>query len=265
MTTAPPLLAPFTGASPIAALREARAIIEDAITNQPRSLQTRIGPSEIGTPCDHCLAAKLAGWSKTEDGVPWLPFIGTAVHAALEEIFNTHNATHHDGGLEWLPERKVTIGDLLGEPVTGHSDLFHIPAGTVVDWKIVGKTTLRKAKTGPSRVYRYQAHSYGQGYANEGLTVAHVAIYFLPRDAVSLDQAIPWTEPFMPALAAEALTRAAALATNVAAMATLGDEARDAWISALPRDPECWDCRRYQDAPTATAAAGNFADLYVGN
>lgn len=43
---------------------EIRGIIEDHITNQPRSLQKEIGPSELGTDCLHCLAARLAGWEK---------------------------------------------------------------------------------------------------------------------------------------------------------------------------------------------------------
>ena len=45
---------------------EIRGIIEDHITNQPRSLQKEIGPSELGTDCLHCLAARLAGWEKRQ-------------------------------------------------------------------------------------------------------------------------------------------------------------------------------------------------------
>ncbi|WP_434080384.1 hypothetical protein [Sanguibacter sp. Z1732] len=81
-TALPPRHAPYVGGDADEALREARWVIEHAITHQPRSLQERIGPSEIGNPCDHCLAAKLAGWKQTEDGVPWLPFLGTAAHTA---------------------------------------------------------------------------------------------------------------------------------------------------------------------------------------
>lgn len=41
---------------------EIRQLIEDDIQNAPRELQREIGPSELGTDCVHCLAAKLAGW-----------------------------------------------------------------------------------------------------------------------------------------------------------------------------------------------------------
>ena len=57
-------------ADPNEATREIQSIVAHQILHQPRSLQTRIGPSEIGNPCDHCLAARLAGWEKQEDGIP---------------------------------------------------------------------------------------------------------------------------------------------------------------------------------------------------
>ena len=40
---------------------EIRRIIETRMSSQPRDLQREIGPSELGTMCVHCLAAKLAG------------------------------------------------------------------------------------------------------------------------------------------------------------------------------------------------------------
>lgn len=67
---------------------EIRGIIEDHITNQPRSLQKEIGPSELGTDCLHCLAARLAGWEKRQSAA-WLPFIGTCVHERFEHLFNS--------------------------------------------------------------------------------------------------------------------------------------------------------------------------------
>ena len=68
-TTLPNRHAPFVGGDPWDALTtDIRTVIEDAITNHPRTLQKQIGPSEVGTPCDHCLAAKLAGWEETRDG-----------------------------------------------------------------------------------------------------------------------------------------------------------------------------------------------------
>lgn len=255
-STLPPLHGPYTGADPRQALADARGIIERAITHQPRSLQRLIGPSEIGTPCDHCLAAKLAGWAQTEDGIPWLPYIGTAVHAQLENVFIEHETSRnapHTTGLRYLTEARVMVGHIGGQEIWGSTDLVDLAAGMTVDWKIVGASTLKKAKAGPSPVYRVQADLYAKGWNDAGYRVDHVAIAYLPRNAVSLDQAIWWTAPHDRARAEAALARAEALHQNLTALASISDTARDAWISQLPRDADCWDCRRFADGAHLTA------------
>ena len=87
---------------------EIRGIIEDHITNQPRSLQKEIGPSELGTDCLHCLAARLAGWEKRQSAA-WLPFIGTCVHERFEHLFNSRKdeftVPDDDGGEPWAVKR----------------------------------------------------------------------------------------------------------------------------------------------------------------
>lgn len=254
--TLPPMYVTHAGGDPRQALREARTVIEHAILNHPRSLQTRIGPSEIGTPCDHCLAAKLAGWEQVDErSVPWLPTVGTAVHAWIEEAFitaeNNRNAVH-TGGLRYSTEAAVMVGTIAGQEIWGSTDLLDRLVGMTVDWKIVGPTTLKKAKAGPSEVYRVQADLYAKGWNDAGVRVDHVAIAYLPRNAVSLNDAIWWTAPHDRARAEAALERANRLATNLTALASLGDAAVTAWISSLPRDPDCWDCSRYPDGKGLT-------------
>ncbi|MBO9556743.1 hypothetical protein [Cellulomonas sp.] len=259
--TLPPRHQPYAGGDPAAALREVRSMVEHAITHQPRSLQKRIGPSEIGTPCDHCLAAKLAGWARTDDGVPWLPYIGTCVHDGLSQIVMAHEGDRnaaHTTGLRWLSEHRVTVGRIGGTAITGSCDLFDTVTGTVIDFKVVGVTTLRTAKrSGPSPVYRTQVNLYGLGFVNAGQQVDHVAIAYLPRNAVSLDDAVWWTAPFDPALAHQALTRANRLHANLTALSALGEAAVRAWISSLPRHPDCHDCGRYPDRPAGHTAPGH--------
>ena len=243
-------------------------MIEHAINNHPRSLQRTIGPSEVGTPCDHCLAAKLAGWPEPERGIPWLPTIGTAVHAWIEEAFITSENTRgaqHNGGLRYLTEARVLVGQIDGVDVWGSTDLLDLVIGVTVDWKIVGKSTRTKAKAGPSEVYRVQADLYAKGWNDAGYRVDHVAIAYLPRDAVSLDDAIWLTAPHDRSRAERALARASAMARNIKALATIGPDAVDAYVTALPRDPGCWDCARYPDG-AGIAAPGHhapvpFADL----
>lgn len=238
--------------SPIQGLADARAVIEHAITHHPRSLQKSIGPSEIGTPCDHCLAAKLAGWEQTDDGIPWLPTIGTAVHAWIEEQFCRHQVDQlghlANPDRRWFTEARVMVGHIGGREVWGSTDLLDLAATMTVDWKVVGPTTLRTVKvSGPSPVYRVQADLYAKGWNDAGYRVDHVAIAYLPRNAVSLDQAIWWTAPHDRGRAEQALVRANRVAANLAALSALGDAAVAAWISSQPRDPGCHDCHRYPD------------------
>lgn len=254
------------------------AVIEDAITNHPRSLQTTIGPSEIGTECDHCLAAKLAGWREVRDGSPWLPTVGTAVHTWIEEKAFLRQAFDSFGRPRYLMERKVAVGDIDGVEVTGSTDLVDLVRGMTWDWKIVGKTTLTSAKAGPSQRYKVQQMLYARGWRRLGVLITHVGIAYLPRNEVSLRKAVLWTAEYDEALAVEALARADAMARNLKALETaLGAEARDKYITGLPRwrssrqvvdgveklvtanamegKIECHDCARYPDFPEDPKAA----------
>lgn len=183
-----------------------RVVIENAIVNQPRSLQTRIGPSQLGTECDVCLVLMLAEVPGPTE-VSWLPFIGTCVHAELDLIAIRNEA--RTGQSRFLSELTVTVGDVDGTAITGHCDLFDIWTGTVVDYKVVGTATLRSARAnGPTGVYRTQAHLYGRGWARLGYQVAHVAIWYLPRNEPELSNGIFWTEPYDEQTALAALERA---------------------------------------------------------
>lgn len=216
---------------------EIDAILEKAMIGEPRNMQQAIGPSEIGSDCEHCVAAKLAGWVQSEEAA-WLPWVGTAMHAYLEPIFEKHP--------DYLTENRVSVTPWL----SGTSDLFHIPSGTNVDWKLVGATTLKSAKRGPTPTYRVQAHCYGLGYLRAGFEVNNVAIYYLPRNAISLSSGVFWSEPFDPLIALEAIGRAERMMDKIASFTTT--EERDAYVTSLPRGAHCWDCARYPDAPKAS-------------
>lgn len=221
------------------------AAVVDAITNHPRSLQKRIGPSEIGTPCARKLGYKLAGKPERPQKPNWKATIGTGGHLWQEEAFDranlVWNQAHGNHGVErWLLEEHVTIGnDLHGEPITGSCDLYDRVTRTVIDHKFVGKTQLAKYRSnGPSPTYRVQAHSYGVGWAHAGFPVDQVAIAFLPRDGELADAHI-WTEPFNPGIAAAALQR---LHGIQAALALLGDQAYTQMPTA---DDYCTFCPFY--------------------
>ena len=226
-----------------------RPVIADAIRSQPRSLQTRIGPSEIGTPCDACLVCKLAGAPKAEDSLPWLPFIGTCVHERLEGIFNRHPD-------RYMVETQVTVGQIGGVDITGHADLFDMHTGSVLDWKIVGKTTLtdvrRKGLALSKPAYHVQRNLYGVGFEALGFPVNEVGAVFLPRNELSIDSLHIDVAPFDPDVAKRALDRA-----NEAHdyLTQHGLEAAVAYVGG--HDGSDYDCDRYKAHDLSVSDNGN--------
>ena len=227
------------------------------ITNQPRSLQKRIGPSELGTPCTHCLAAKLAGWEQRGQGIPWASTVGTAIHSLIEDFVYAYQGR---GGAEhprFFTEQTVTVGQIGGEAITGSIDLLDVAVGATVDWKCVSPTALgRYRRQGPGQTYRAQAHLYAKGCNDAGIPVSTVSICFLPRASSNFYDRHWWSEAYNPQIAADALARANQIHANLAALTSLGEAVRDQWITSQPRDPDCYDCARYQDAPQATPVFG---------
>lgn len=191
-----------------------------AVKDNPRSQQTRIGPSELGHPCDRWMSHKLAGSPEVNTRQsPWLPTIGTAVHTWLRDVFSYANLPAIKAGQppRWLLEQQVSVGTVDGVDITGHCDLYDTVTATVVDWKVVGKTRLDKYKrTGPGPQYRVQGHAYGRGWVRGGHDVDTVAIVFLPRNG-ELTETVWWAEPYDEQVALAALARAEVIGmTNVA-------------------------------------------------
>lgn len=258
------------------------AVIEDAITNHPRSLQKTIGPSEIGTECDHCLAAKLAGWDQVREGGAWLPTVGTAVHTWLEECAFRRVMLDAFGRPRYLMERKVSVGTIGGVEITGSTDLVDLVRGMTWDWKIVGATTLKSAKVAPSPRYVVQQMLYARGWRRLGVLITHVGIAYLPRNDISLRKAVLWTAPYDEALAVEALERADRIHANLKAMESISVATRDQYVTGLDRwrswrenvggverlvygnaqegKIECLDCARYADYPEDPAQAMSQLD-----
>lgn len=234
-------------------------VIKDGITRHPRSLQKRIGPSEIGKPCDRWILHKLNGDGEPDRGPAWKPAVGTAVHDQLERWFDAANRGGGDvDRTEWVTEWEVVVGRIGGQDIAGHSDLYHVPTGTVIDHKIVGPKQLSKYRLhGPSQQYRVQAHLYGRGFTADGGwgPCRTVAIAFLPRDG-ELSGAYFWSEPHDPHLAAEAMNRANRLWTMLQVVGI------DAALAASPLcdDEWCTWCRTERRAQQR-AAGGSLFDI----
>jgi hypothetical protein len=185
-----------------------RGVLADLDASRPRSQQKRIGPSELGTPCQRQLAMKLADVPRQpQPGVPWAPMQGTAVHGLMEEALRLHNTQL--GRPRWVIEERLHMDD----EISGSGDAFDTDTDTVVDWKFVGTTALREVrrKTIANHLlvkpdYRIQAHLYGLGHERAGRTVRWVRLVFLARSH-DYSESAEWTEAYDPDIAIKALAR----------------------------------------------------------
>jgi hypothetical protein len=211
-------------------LRDMIRAYEDS---RERSVQTHIGPSQIGNPCTRCLARHVLGITVTRDfDDPWCAIIGTAVHAWLDEAAVHWNVSRDTA--RWFPEQRVQPDiDLL--PSGGRADLYDSELFTVIDHKVVGAAPQKSFKAnGPGPAYRRQGHLYGLGYTLAGHRVDHVAIAFHLRGG-RLSDLYVWTEPYDEAIAREALARFQIIRGQALALGP-------AILPNLPADPDCWDC-----------------------
>lgn len=233
-------------------------VVIEAIVNHPRSLQTAIGPSELGITCTVALLHKLNGDPEPQrNDVPWRPTVGTGVHAWLEDAFDAEGTRRGGDPLRWLTERRLTVGSIAGTDVTGSCDLFDLQEQVVIDHKVVSPNSLRKYRSqGPSQQYRVQAHLYGKGWEDAGVRPHLVAICFLPA-AGDLTDAYLWAEPYRRGIAEHALTRANQLAMEIAVHGI--DQALAQHINDPCEDSFCaWHNHGYRNAgaaktPTAPA------------
>lgn len=222
-----------------------QAVLEHAMVNDERSLQTALGPSELGVDCDRCLINML-GQAPEDEGAPWLPTLGRAAHEWAEvALLQWLAATGSD---RYLPEGKVAVGQLRGVDVTGHTDVLDIHTGTVVDYKLVGTTTLKKIRTRkgiqPGLTYKRQANLYGRGWALAGYDVRSVAVWFWPRNGFRISDGAVWQEPYDEAVALEALDRANRLAGFID---TFGLDT--VLASAGPHTGAEFSCERFDATP----------------
>ena len=204
-----------------------------------RSHQVRVGPSQIGDPCDHCLGRAMAA---SVFQMPFTPnsqtlptWIGTAIHEKLERLI-TANLTALG---ECLLEQRVTCGEIAGYgPIVGSVDAFHVPSGTVVDWKGSKKEKIRDYRlNGSGQQYRVQRNLYALGLHYAGYQVRSVANVYIPRDGYTMNEIWWEIEPFDPDIALRALRRASIILGMV----------RNGELTELGSDPDCFHCNNLLD------------------
>lgn len=208
--------------------------------SRPRSIQTTLGPSELGTPCPRQIAMKLAGVQRHERGLPWAPMCGTAVHGLMEEVLTAEN--ERLGRERWVLEQKVHLDDEL----SGHGDAYDTDHALVVDWKYTGTTARRKAARLRvpnaelvSTEYRVQAHLYGLGHRNAGRPVRFVRLVLLARSH-DYSESVEWTEEYREDVALDAMTRFYFIRDQVTNMDMATHPERLELVEAVPGDACTW-------------------------
>lgn len=211
-----------------ARLRETFYAYTNRNSSDNRSAQRRLGPSEIGTPCDRQIAMKLLGVRPVNPQEGWAPFVGTAVHVSLAEMFEWANGAgsgryHTEIPVE-LPSELVPRGTL---------DLYDGVLYMVDDHKLMGRWSLDKLiQNGPSETYRVQLHSYGLGAERAGFKVKEVALIGWPRQESSLDKLYVHVEKYDRQIALDALKRVQDIATEVRYRS--GEIASNGFVSDRP-------------------------------
>ncbi|HEY6020441.1 MAG TPA: hypothetical protein VIY48_11185 [Candidatus Paceibacterota bacterium] len=214
MQTLSPLPPEFLnlGSDPTLLRDEIKLAIQEMMDGNPRSLQTEIGVSEFGTPCTRKLVYKL-GNVPTPSRVhgTWPQMVGTMCHSGLADMLDSWNKRLTDIGEypRFYTEAEVTVGTFgNGRILRGHSDGYDRCTASVLDWKIVGQTTLKKMRRdgNPGQTYEVQVQGYGVGFHNAGLPVRDVHIFALPQGG-NLNDMVHWSAPFDPAPVWENLNR----------------------------------------------------------
>jgi hypothetical protein len=256
---------------PPSTLFELAAVLALYGADKPRSRQTSLGPSELGTPCSQQIARKIAGHKRrVETKPPWATLTGGAVHDLMEDVLGYWNKIEvRDTGDRWIAEGELSDG----MDVTGHSDAYDVEHQMVIDWKYTDfqAKKLREAKKAGVEVrdqvsqdYRIQAHLYGYMQNLAGREVKWVRIVFFGRTADLLRDSEEWTEVFNPEIGIWALDRYYSLVDHVNGPEVNPHslDVRDAQVLAVSTAPDqhtCGWCPFFvpQSTPSAAGCPGH--------
>ena len=160
--------------------------------SRDRSLQTEVGPSEIGG-CKRKVWYRLNAQPHTNENQSKLAAImGTAIHAAIEEAIGALDPD----AKEYLVETEVAYGDMKA-----HVDLFVPSTGAVIDWKT---SKIKNLGYFPSTQQRWQVQLYGYLLSKNGYEVKTVNLVAIARDGSEKDIKVH-TEPYDESMALTAL------------------------------------------------------------
>jgi hypothetical protein len=211
-------------------------------SQNPRSKQVAIGPSEIGDLCDRRIGYRLAGIPACNTEFdPWASIMGTAVHSWLDAAFSAW-CDQQDPPQLWTTETTLVLGDFL----EGHSDLYSVEHETVIDWKTAGPDVMKKViKDGPSVGYMIQTHIYGYLFEQHGRPVKKVCLAFLPRAGWLRDMFV-WSADYDRNVAEQALGRLFGIAQQLTQLDVLKQSHRWEQVDHYPSN-SCGFCPFYDN------------------
>lgn len=235
----PPPVKPMTplGEEIANRLKEIFFAYDNRNSEDNRSAQTTLGPSEIGTPCERRLAMSLLRIAPVNPGGDgWAAFVGTQIHRGLAEmlVWSSGTTGRHaveqelrypsahvpKGTADWIDRTVYLLGDHKG---MGANSLLHLK------------------RYGPSQTYRVQGHTYGYGATLRGEQIEHIAVVGWPREAATLRGLYVWTEPYDEQVALDALARVDRIAEEAHARSVFAPAANVA--ATFPIDPSaCTYC-----------------------
>lgn len=199
--------------------------------SRDRSMQTEVGPSEIGG-CKRKVWYRLNAQPHTNENQSKLAAImGTAIHAAIEDAIGSLDPE----AKEYLVETEVAYGDMKA-----HVDLFVPSTGAVIDWKT---SKIKNLSYFPSNQQRWQVQLYGYLLSKNGYEVKTVNLVAIARDGSEKDIKVH-TEPYDEVMALAALSWLA----NVKASETLPEPEKD--------ESFCKDYCQYYDASGEMGCTG---------
>jgi len=141
-----------------------------------RSKQTELGMSEVGG-CKRRVGYRLAGTPPTNQGGSVQAVMGTAIHAAVENVFHEMQAA----GL--IPADDLVEHEVKFAGVLGHLDRYEAATFTVRDTKTTSQFWLDHIVLhGADRAHLWQTHLYAAALIQGGRKVRRIVIDYLARD-----------------------------------------------------------------------------------
>jgi len=209
-----------------------------------RDGQRLIGPSEIGNPCEHCVARRLMeskGHPKPQQGKYWLGAkIGTAIHAELEQEERKHV---NEGSGKFKPLK----GALIESPIVLHTipgygtikakpDLVLVTEQHLIDHKTTSKTKLAHYKLdGVPYQYVIQQNLYAYGLNHSGVPIRRISLSFINREGTTDSDINVFSFDYDEQVALYALDRLEKIWYDLETGKTPDD---------FPSDPGCYYCSR---------------------